>query len=317
MGRRSRQLPQNATCIKTYAEFQELIAHFALLHFDLLAIVGRPGLSKSKSLKVATEGLNPLVIKGRKSAIDLYTDLYHHQDKPVILDDADNLIGDRLCREYVKALTETDKYKRLDWGTKTKLLLKEGVPSFFHTESKVCIIANFWNTKDPLLNSLESRAEFIAFDPGWIEVYRQVSTWFWDQEIFDYVGDRLGVLREPDCRLFVKAYNRKTAGMKRLTWQALIDAYVDDTLGLHVRKLLADRRYKTNNSRAEAFKQETGADRSTFYRRMADLKRYVPEEPTPRIKLQYTQPPEEERPADGIVVVPTDEDDDRGYRVVG
>ena len=37
-----------------------------------------------------------------------------------------------------------------------------------------------------------------------------------DQEIYDYAWDRLDALREPDVRLFVKAYNRKKANLAKL-----------------------------------------------------------------------------------------------------
>ena len=63
-------------------------------------------------------------------------------------------------------------------------------------------------------------------------MYKEVGTWFRDQEIFDYVYERLESLKAPDCRLYVKAYNRKKAGLKNLNWRRLIDDYCDDKEGL-------------------------------------------------------------------------------------
>ena len=125
-------------------------------------------------MREALKELKVLIIKGRKSPLDFYTDLYSCKDLPVVLDDPNDLMSQRLCREYVKALTETDKYKRLDYGTKTKILEQEGVPNFFWTTSPVCIITNQWNASDPICQALESRAEFVYFDPDWSEVYREV-----------------------------------------------------------------------------------------------------------------------------------------------
>ena len=203
--------PKGATIVRTYNELRELLSAFAADHIPLLVIVARPGLGKSRLAREAVRNKQAIIIKLRKSALDLFTDLFRTKDRQVILDDDDDLMSNRLCREIVKALTETDPYRRLDWGTKTKILEEEGVPKFFWTTSPVCLITNHWNSHDPIFNALESRAEFVYFDPDWVEVYREAGTWFWDREIFDYVRNRLRDLKAPDMRLFVKAYNRKKA----------------------------------------------------------------------------------------------------------
>ncbi len=287
--------------VTTYDGLKELLHAFATGLISLLAIVARPGLGKSQLVQQAVRNQAELIIKLRKSALDFYIDLYAAKDLPVILDDADNLISQPLCREYVKALTETDKYKKLSYGTKTKILEDERVPKFFFTTSPVCLIANYWNSRDAIFQALESRAEFIYFDPDWSEVYREVGGWFWDQEIYDYVRDRLGNLKEPDMRLFVKAYNRKKAGLSTMDWCKLIDDYVDDALGLEVRRLMDDLSFKSNTDRAQAFTDRTKADRATFYRRLAQIRRYRPLTRPDRIFLANTAPPISPRPADGIV----------------
>lgn len=317
MPRRSTKCPENANVVATYAQFEELIAAFIGNHFDLLVIVGRPGLSKSQSLRTAIGDAQHLLVKGRKSALDFYTSLYIHKDLPIVLDDADDLMGNKLCREYVKALTETDAFKRLDWGTKTKVLDHENVPAYFWTESKVCIITNFWSSNDAVFQALESRAEFLYFDPDWNEMYRYVGNWFWDQEIYDYVHERIDVLRQPDARLFVKAFNRKRAGMKQLDWRQLIDDYCDDSHGIAVRELLDDDSFPHNTARAEAFCERTGASRPTFYRRKADIKRYRPSSVIPRIILEHSDQPVTERPKDGFVPSDDGEPSDRAYKILG
>lgn len=295
--------PEGAIVVKTYKEAKELLRAFAGGLIQLLVIVARPGLAKSRLARQAVDGIEnrrPLIIRLRKSALDFYTDLYAAKDQPVILDDDDDLMSDRLCREYIKALTETDTYKRLDWGTKTKILQDEGVPKRFWTTSTVCLITNHWNSCDPIFQALESRAEFIYFDPDWVEVYREVGTWFWDQEIYDYVWEHIQQLKEPDMRLFVKAYNRKQAGLITMGWRRLVDEYVDDSLGLVVRRLLEDTSYASNDARAEAFCAETERHRATFYRRLAQIKRYRPQAKPSRIILKHTDRPVERRPRDAV-----------------
>ncbi len=293
--------PAGATVVTTYKGMNELVRAFAAGHIPLLVIIARPGLGKSRLVQQAVKGQKALIIKLRKSGLDFYTDLYAAKDLPVVLDDADNLMSQPLCREYVKALTETDKYKRLAYGTKTKILEEEKVPKFFFTTSPVCLIANHWNSRDPIFQALQSRAEFVYFDPDWAEVYREVGSWFWDQEIFDYVRDRVRDLKDPDMRLFVKAYNRKKARLATMNWRTLIDDYVDDALGLEVRRLMDDPSFKSNTDRAQAFTASTKANRATFYRRLAQIRRYRPHAMPDRIILEHTAPPEEPRPDDGKV----------------
>ena len=315
MGRNSNRRPEGATVEKTYDGFEELLSAFAKGGIPLLVAVGRSGLGKSRRVRSAVGNKRTLVVRGRKSALDFYTDLYAAKDLPVILDDANDLMSQRLCRDYINALTETEQYRRLDYGTKTKILEEEGVPKFFWTASPVCLIANHWNSHDPVFRALESRAEFIYFDPDWSEVYRELGKWFWDQEIYDYVWERLEVLRDPDVRLLVKAYNRKKAGLARMGWQKVIDAHVDDELGLAVRQLVDDDTFPSNAARAAAFTEKTEADRATFYRRLRQIRRYRPATKPPRIVLCLTAPPKEQRPDDGAV--PGDGKPLRGQTVGG
>ena len=77
--------------------------------------------------------------------------------------------------------------------------------------------------------------------------------------------------------VLVKAYGRKKAGMKKLSWKDLIDEYGDDEVGMTVRMLMDNRLVTTNTARVEAFCEITGADRATFYRRMKHIKAYRPD----------------------------------------
>lgn len=98
------------------------------------------------------------------------------------------------------------------------------------------------------------RATTIHFTPGWEEVYNEIGKWFWDQEIYDYLWERLPFLREPDMRLVVRAWDRKKGGLKEMPWQQVIDAHVDDKHNLLLRELLsqgADGRKKANKPKTK------------------------------------------------------------------
>ena len=133
------------------------------------------------------------------------------------------------------------------------------------------------------------------------EIYKDAGAWFWDQEIFDYAYERLGTLRQPDCRILVKASDRKEAGLKKMNWRRLIDDYCDDELGIVIRRLLDDKAFRTNTERAAAFIKETGAKRATYYRRMAEIKKYRPSKKVKRIVLARKTRPTTSRPLDGLV----------------
>jgi hypothetical protein len=268
--------PEDCIRITKYAQLYELVRHFVAGDLPLVGIIGRPGLSKSKTLEAATKDTKHLYLKGRTTTLKLYIELYNHKDQPIILDDTSEMLADTGCRELIKHLTETDPRKLLQYQTMTRILDNLDIERSFWTSSTCCIITNYWTEQDNIMQALASRAELVHFDPDWEEVYREASKWFQDQEIFDYVYERLHLLREPDLRILVKAYNRKRSGMRHMTWQALIDSYCDDHVGMVVRRLVEDPSYETEEAKVAAFEKETNRDRSTYFRRKARIERYRP-----------------------------------------
>lgn len=304
---KSSKKPKEAQTIQTYKELEALISGFVKGHFSLLAIVGRPGLSKSYSIREAM-GANPdkscLLVKGRMTPIVFYENVYLYKDKPIILDDCDSLMSDKLCRNYVKNLTETDEYRRLDWKTRTIV----EAPNYFYTKSPVCVITNEWSNSDPIYQALASRAEFIWFDPTWEEVYKETAKWFWDQEIFDYFYENMPFLKRPDLRLFIKAYRRKVAKLKNLPWEGIIDAHHLDPTSKEVAKLM---RKKGNElEKIAEFVKKTGKSKNTWYRRKAELETFHPTNQFKRLVLKNSQPPKMLRPADGVMMDGSDDDDE-------
>jgi len=300
----NQQKPEGAESITTYAELHDLVSGFCTGEIPLLAIIGRPGLSKSFTIKAAVAmGANLddacLYIKGRKTPIKFYQSLYQYVDKPVILDDCDNLMEDKLNREYVRALTESDEWRRIDWETNTEI----AAPSHFYTKSPVCIIANAWDSKEKTYRALQSRAELIWFNPTWSEVYRECAKWFWDQEIFDYLHDRLDRLSAPDMRILEKAAKRKAFNKPRLPWQAIIDNHCwskSSSAALMI-ELLADKSYKHDKDRLIVWGNKVGINgnpRPTWQRLKRDIDKYRPQEPIPRLILKHKFKPKQARPND-------------------
>ena len=282
--------PDGAVTLNTWDQLHEVCKGFVAGECDLLVIAGTPGLSKSQTLKHVTRGANALYVKGRHSAVEFFCDLYDHQHGPVVIDDADSVMNDNHCKGMLKHLTETDAEKLVKWKTNSHVLNNRETPQQFWTSSPVCVATNSWSDTDDVYQALASRAELFWFEPDWAETYRYVCTWFWDQAIMDYIHERLSILRRPDIRVIMKAWNRKKANWRFMNWRKLIDDYCDDESGLLVRQLLDDRKYKSNAARAKAF-EEMGGSRATFYRRKAEIEIYRPKKAVRRIVLKKKSPP--------------------------
>jgi len=301
MPRRKYNPPSKISTLTTYVELEEVLRNFADGKISFAVILGKPGLSKGESTKKALQGKAARIIKGDHSHPNLYCTLYEHQDQPIVFDDTDKLMDQSWFQELLKNLTETNKFKKLEYNKKSPILIETETPVFYWTKSPVLLIMNWWDTDNALCTALESRAEFFVFEPDWYECYQAWASWFDDQEIYDYIHANLEILKLPDARLLVKARNRKQAGMQQVSWKQLIDDHIDDQVGQEVRRLLKSKKFASNNARAAEFVKLGLGDRATFYRRMKEIQAFfsvgIPK-PT-RITLTTQGAVEEERPMDG------------------
>jgi len=310
MGRRGIKttVPADAARLENYNQLKEIIQSFASGKTSSLVIVGSPGLSKSKSVELALGDVAKeyLYIKGGHcSPMKMYELLYNNKDVPVVLDDVNIMLGDKKIQQFIRALTETNKYRKIEYESFDRRFEAAGLPSHFTTTSPVCIVTNWWEDS-PMYYGIASRAEFFVLDFSWAEVHKYVGEWFWDQEIFDYVGSKIPQLKKPDIRMYIKAYSRKMGKLKHLPWKAAIDSHIDDNMGQVIRTLLADKTYRSDRKRAEKFAADGHGVIQTFYTRSAEIKKML-ESPIPKIKLKAKNPPKEARPADAIVHDPDDE----------
>ena len=139
-------------------------------------------------------------------------------------------------------------------------------------------------------------------------MYGDASTWFWDQEVFDFVGQHLPYLRKLTLRLFVKAYESKQAGD---LWKdyVLDQAYEQGDLERTVLDMLLV------GGGAYEFVHKGHGSRATFYRYKKDLEERVKAQSVPYYKL--TRKPPEPQPdpmldvLGDVQVMADDEDKDR------
>jgi hypothetical protein len=285
---RTPDVPARAELVTTYAEFKAWLEGFANGHYGLLVVIGRGGTSKSQLIRSVLEGKECNLFKGHVTPLALYMDLFACRNQPVILDDAEGLYGNKDGKLLMKALCDTDPVKRLQWNSTNKKLTDAGVPTKFMTTSKVCVIQNRWHGADADAEAILTRAHLIHFDPTALEVHTEAANWFWDQEIFDFVAERLQTIERADARMYVLSWERKKAGGD---WRRVI---LSRCLGEEYRLVQQlERTVKTANKREERFIEDTGLSRATFYRYRTELAasgQLVPLN-VPALTLTRSEPP--------------------------
>ena len=120
-----------------------------------------------------------------------------------------------------------------------------------------------------------------------MEVHQQAATWFWDQEVFDFVAAQLHLIEQHSLRIYFLAWERKSAG---LDWRSFVLNRCFEGLALEIAKLKADPAFATEEDRVNAFMQAGLGKRATYYNHAKKL-RSAAAQPIPQITLTQTRPP--------------------------
>jgi hypothetical protein len=264
---KSKSLPVPALRIHTYADLEPYAQAFAAGHLNLLILCGPPGVGKSHCLRRAV-GEKVCWIDGNASAFGIYQEAYERRNQPLVLDDVDGLYRDRNGIRLLKSLCQTEPVKSLRWHTNAPMLEKRGIPRQFTTTSRVAFITNLWQSLNADVAALEDRGHFLVFEPTTVEVHRQAAQWFWDQEVFDFVGSLLPLMKQPSFRNYILGWELKTAG---LDWQTGILGRCLSGAALVAAKLKADPSYESEEARAQAFVRSGAGCRATYFKNVKKL----------------------------------------------
>src|SRR6202035_6196559 len=131
--------------LSTYADLEKIVHGFARGDLNFLILLGGPGLGKSRALRQAMAG-QACWLEGNASAFGLYCQLWHNQNRPVVLDDLDGLYRNHDGIRLLKSLTQTEPHKTVSWYTDAATLQHEQIPHEFPTSSRLAIITNEWQT---------------------------------------------------------------------------------------------------------------------------------------------------------------------------
>ncbi len=280
--------PNNAITLARYAELDEYVRAFARGYLNLLLLVGPPGLQKSRSLKEAV-GTRGVWIEGHATPFGIYRRLWESRNQAIVIDDVDALYSSREGLRILKSLCQTEPIKTVSWNSETPTLRRDGIPRKFTTVSRVAIIANEWKTLDRNVSALEDRGVCILFEPTPLEVHLRTGAWFWDQEIFDFLGERLRLFPELSMRIYRQLSELKEAG---IDWRSFALKRALSGTRLLVAELKADPTYSSEKERIQAFIARGAGSRTTYF---AHAKKLRPSERPPPLTLKSAPPakPEE------------------------
>lgn len=253
--------PHKALHVATYERLEEYLRAFAAGHFHLLILVGAGGLAKSRSVRAALNGA-ACWIEGNATPFGMYVKLYRHRDQFVVIDDVDALYADRSGVRLLKCLCQTEEAKAVAWHSDARSLERQGIPREFTTKSRVVIITNDWRTLDKNVAALQDRGHVLFFEPGAAEVHRKAGTFFDDPEIYDWFAANLHRVREPSLRHYVRARELKAAGMD---WTDVLAAEGENKRARLTRELLESSSYASTAERVQAFVEQGGGCRATFF----------------------------------------------------
>jgi hypothetical protein len=218
-------------------------------------------------------------IEGNATPFGMYVKLYRHRNQFVVIDDVDALYADRSGVRLLKCLCQTEEEKAVAWHTDARSLERQGIPREFVTRSRVVIISNEWRTLNKNVGALQDRGHVLLFQPSAAEVHEQAGKWFDDREIYGWFANNLHRVLEPSLRHYVRARELKAAGMD---WTDVLAADAENPRARLAAELLASTGYATTAERVNAFVEQGGGCRATFfnYRRKLGIQSWNGEKPS-------------------------------------
>jgi hypothetical protein len=204
------------------------------------------------------------IISGLITPLQGHIQCYRQRHKLLVFDDAEVLWATTPGRVMMRAICDSTPVKTLRYASTTRELEHARVPQEFATSSRVAIVANnFLFGKASETAAILDRGHVVFFDPPPIEVHRHAATWFWNQEIFDFIGERLHRARDHSARLYVKADEVMQAGGD---WRGYIEESLNDDLPTEcVQRLEADSTCPKVSDKIARFIAETGMCRASYF----------------------------------------------------
>jgi hypothetical protein len=198
-----------------------------------LIVTGAPGVGKSFGVEQLLDRKKKIadfpyeIIKGHMSAVVLYKKLYQyrHTKNILVFDDCDSVLLDANSLNLFKAALDSSDRRFINWGTLSRELEKENIPTSFEYSGSVIFISNLNFEKEKKstelrehFNALQSRSHFLDLTISSLkERMLRIKQVVCDtpilsgrfeqnqiEEIIGFVGQNLTSFREISLRLITK-----------------------------------------------------------------------------------------------------------------
>ena len=217
------EVPANFDIITQYHELTEYSNAFAAKKIGFLLLVGSPGSGKSSQMKADLKNKHCTWIDNHVTNLGLYCSVYESNNAPVVLDDVNHFLKNKIACSLIKALTQTEEIRNVSWESTAKVLEDRDVPRKYKTSSPICLIANMWDATNADYAAIQDRALPVAFFPTAETIHNRVIELGWckDREILNFVGEHLSEIPQPSMREYYQAGCYKRAGMN---WKKKLQA---------------------------------------------------------------------------------------------
>jgi len=267
------------TTIHEYSQWRQFAESWANGKTRFLGVYGNPGLSKTYTITKVL-GEKAYHIRCHGTPLQLYKALHDATVKKqsIVLDDIDSLLRNAVALNLLKGLFDTGG--TVQWNSSTGKL--EGVPKEFSVEPscKIAVISNDEVVFSKHLRAVEDRGLVCHMAMDAAEVHRDVGEWWpkitedtkecpaYDQEVFEYLGSILPIIRLPSQRAYA---NSATAKRDGFAWKQIVqDTYCLNPTQQFVRQLMLDSTL-TAEERQAKFSARFQMSRATYYRLQGEI----------------------------------------------
>lgn len=205
-----RNHPRCAIPLHTYDELVPFVQGFVEEEFNLVVLLGRPGIEESQLIKAHLKGDDVLFIEGHATGFGCHCASFKKRNKPILLDDFSAWQSDRTFIRWFKPIANTDGTKTVCWETDAAGRRRDNIDRSFETTSKLWLNANDWRSVNANVTAIEDRGIVLFFDPSAEEVHRRVlaARWFDAHEICEFIGAHLHLIPAHSMRYYIRLLAR-------------------------------------------------------------------------------------------------------------